>query len=181
MARAREALRNYDRPTRRRCRRLTKRSRSHRSSPKPRALRTRVQEAIVRQRQAALERQGDEHARRSRTSLRGGKARRRDRHPRVGWREPRIATALEALRARAALLAREQEEARQRDEAIAAAIARAKAVTSHEEAIAILNEAQALDPARTDVRALLEIRHAAFEIEKEMARRASSATSRFAP
>jgi hypothetical protein len=140
--------------------------------PEVNAFRARVQEAIVRQRQAALERRVTSTLAQAERLFAEGQhdeaiailaSADRD--------DPRIASALHALRAQAARMAREREQARQRDEAIAAAVARAKAATSHEDAIAILNDAQALDPARTDVRSLLERRRAALEIEQETARR----------
>jgi serine/threonine-protein kinase len=76
-------------------------------------------------------------------------------------------------RARAEIerLEREREAARRRDELIATAIERAGSTANHEAAIKALNEALALDPGRTDIRALVDTRQAALDAEREEARR----------
>ena len=75
--------------------------------------------------------------------------------------EPGNADVRHALEARQAALAREQDEARrarEREERIASAIARAKKMTGHEEAIAIIREGLALDAKNATLRALLDAR-----------------------
>jgi tetratricopeptide (TPR) repeat protein len=76
----------------------------------------------------------------------------------------------ELLRERRSALEAEREEARQvriRQEQIAALISEAKSVTSHADAIAVLNRALALEPSDRKVKSLLGARSAALERESE--------------
>src|SRR5262249_7806582 len=78
---------------------------------------------------------------------------------RTALAERRGALDKEREEARRAKERAEQEAARrikERDASIAAAIAKAERTSGHEAAIAILREAQALDPGRVDVRGLIK-------------------------
>jgi len=66
--------------------------------------------------------------------------------------------------------ARIEREARERREQLAAALARARATASHAEAIAILEQAAALDPQHDELRAALSERRTALDREREEAR-----------
>ena len=77
------------------------------------------------------------------------------------------------LAARQKALDREREEARlakQRQERISAALARADKSASHEDAVTILREASALDPAHAGVQQQLAARQKALDREREAAR-----------
>jgi serine/threonine protein kinase len=75
---------------------------------------------------------------------------------------------------------RREREARERREQLAAALARARATASHAEAIAILEQAAALDPQHQELRAALSDRRAALEREREEARRERERQERIA-
>jgi serine/threonine protein kinase len=75
---------------------------------------------------------------------------------------------------------RREREARERREQVAAAITRARTTASHAEAIAILEQAAALDPRHDELRAVLSDRRAALEREREEARRERAREERIA-
>ena len=76
------------------------------------------------------------------------------------------------LEQRRALWLEEQRLARERRDRIAAAIARASELTSHLEAIEVLEAARALDPSDTEITRLLADRRASLVREEEAAQRA---------
>jgi len=75
---------------------------------------------------------------------------------------------------------RRERETRERREQLAAALARAGATASHAEAIAILEQAAALDPQHDELRAALSDRRTALDREREEARREQERQERIA-
>ena len=89
-------------------------------------------------------------------------------------RDSEQAELRQALKEREALLAHQREQerlAREREERIAAIIANAKGLASHEAALALLRDAQRIDPNHPELRLVVEQREAAFSREQEETRR----------
>ena len=85
--------------------------------------------------------------------------------------DPDHAEAKRLIEVRRAEMAEEERQARERAEQIAVAIARANETTSHETAIATLQNAQRLDPQHQQLRQALEARQSAQQMERAEKRR----------
>jgi len=89
-------------------------------------------------------------------------------------RDSEQAELRQALKGREALLAHQREQerlARERQERIASIIANAKGLASHEAALALLRDAQRIDPNHPELRLVVEQREAALSREQEETRR----------